>query len=90
MRHARHPAKEADLDLVATRLYFQVFSGADFGEHGRLLPLDPPILAFEFLASLARRVGRAIRSLLRLDALRLAAAQVDGHLVIDGAALGRL
>ena len=34
MRHARHPAKEPDLDLVGGRLYFQVFGGANLGEHG--------------------------------------------------------
>ena len=58
-----------------------------------LLPLNPPVLALEFLAPLALRVRRAIRPLLalmRCAALRLAAAQVDGHLVIDGAVLGRL
>lgn len=90
MRHARHPAKEPDLDLVAGRLYLQMFGGAKLGEHGRLLPLDAPTLALEFLAPLACRIRRAVRSLLRLDALRLAAAQVDGPLVINGAALGWL
>ena len=90
MRHARQPAKEADLDLVAGRLHFQMLSGANFGKHRRLLPLDAPVLSLEFLAPLARRAGCAVRPLLRLDALRLAAAQIDGQLVMDGAALGGL
>ena len=68
-RHARHPAKEPDLDLVASRLHFQMFGGTNLGEHRRFLPLDAPILPLEFLAPLARRIGRAIRPLLRLDAL---------------------
>ena len=70
-RHARHPAKEADVDLVAGRLRLQVFGGANFGKHGGLLPLDAPALPLEFLAPLARRIGRTIRPLLGLDALRL-------------------
>ncbi|MNM66003.1 Phage portal protein [compost metagenome] len=63
MRHARHPAKEADLDLVAGRLRLQVFCGANLGEHGRFLPLDAPVLSLEFLAPLARRIGHAIQIL---------------------------
>ena len=87
MRHARHPAKEANSDLAAGRLHFQVLGSADLGKHCRFLPLDPSIFTFKLLA---RRIRRAVRPLLRLDALRLAAAQVDGYFVIDGAALGRL
>lgn len=88
VRHARYPAKEPDLDLIAGRLYFQVFGGTDFGEHGRFLSLDAALLSLQFLAPFPRWIGRAVRPLLSLDPLRLAAAQVDGHLVIDGAALG--
>ena len=52
----------------------EVFRRANLGEHGRLLPLDAPVLPLEFLAPLARRIGRAIWPLLRLDALRLVTA----------------
>src|SRR5450830_14771 len=86
-RYTGHAAKEANFNLVTGCLHFKIFRGTDLGKHGRLLPLDPPIFTFKFLAPLARWIGRAIRPLLRLDALCLAAAQVDSYLVIDGAAL---
>ena len=86
--HPRYPPKEADFDLLTSRLYFQVFGSSNFREHGYLLPFDPPIIPLQFLAPFPQRIGRAVQPLMRLDAMRLAAPQVNGHLAIDGPALG--